>query len=85
MFREHVYSLPEVPITDVMTKKRTDLTEVRVTYTTKNSFKDIAKKLGIMDDFKVWNALSSLLLKFSNILVPFAIFNRITKIEKKAN
>ena len=53
MFREHIYSLPEISVDQVYARTRQDLKEVRVTYKTKEEFKNIAKKLGIMDDFKV--------------------------------
>lgn len=51
-FREHIYSLPEVSVDEVHTRSRQNLPEVRVTYRTKDEFKNLAKKLGIMDDFK---------------------------------
>lgn len=52
-FREHIYSLPEISAQDVKRKARTDLEEVRVTYANKAQFKEVAKVLGIMDDFRV--------------------------------
>ena len=52
-FVEHIYSVPQVSLAEVQGRKRQDLGEARVTYKTKNEFKDIAKKLGVMDDFKV--------------------------------
>lgn len=52
-FTDHIYSLPEISAQDVKRKARSDLSEVRVTYTNKSQFKEIAKVLGIMDDFRV--------------------------------
>ena len=54
MFKEHIYGLPEVSVTDVQTRSKQNIPEVRVTYRTKEEFKSLAKKLGLMDDFKVW-------------------------------
>ena len=53
MFQEHIYGLPEISVDQIHARTRQDLKEVRVTYKTKEEFKNIAKKLGIMDDFKV--------------------------------
>ena len=53
MFKEHIYSLPEISVGEVQAKSRQNFPEVRVTYRTKDEFKSLAKKLGIMDDFKV--------------------------------
>lgn len=52
-FTDYIYSLPEVTAQEVKRKARSDLQEVRVTYGHKNQFKEIAKVLGIMDDFRV--------------------------------
>ncbi|XP_052236937.1 alpha-1,3-mannosyl-glycoprotein 2-beta-N-acetylglucosaminyltransferase-like isoform X2 [Dreissena polymorpha] len=51
-FREYIYGLPEVSVSDVNTGSRKQLPDVRIQYSTKQQFKDIAKQLGIMDDFK---------------------------------
>jgi len=51
-FHEHIYSLPEITSGEVKSGSRSDLPEVRVTYSTKQGFKDAAKVLGLMDDFK---------------------------------
>lgn len=51
-FIKYIYDVPEISLNVVVAGKVQDLSEVRVTYRTKNDFKDIAKKLGIMDDFK---------------------------------
>ncbi|XP_045184667.1 alpha-1,3-mannosyl-glycoprotein 2-beta-N-acetylglucosaminyltransferase-like isoform X1 [Mercenaria mercenaria] len=51
-FHKFIYGIPEISLNDVASDKVKHLPEVRVTYRTKNDFKAIAKKLGIMDDFK---------------------------------
>ena len=64
-----MYSLPEVTAQDVKRKTRTDLTEVRVTYNNKSQFKEIAKVLGIMDDFRVSRKETISLEFFSEISI----------------
>ncbi|XP_052786511.1 alpha-1,3-mannosyl-glycoprotein 2-beta-N-acetylglucosaminyltransferase-like isoform X2 [Mya arenaria] len=51
-FVQYIYNLPEVTASEVKAQSKKALPEVRVTYKTKEQFKDAAKKLGIMDDFK---------------------------------
>ena len=53
LFAKKVYSAPLMPGADVKAGKRLDEKVVRVEYTDKNSFKKLAKMLGLMDDFKV--------------------------------
>jgi hypothetical protein len=48
-----VYNTPQVSVSEVMAGKKKTLSALRVQYSTKEEFKSAAKKLGIMDDFKV--------------------------------
>ena len=52
-FHDKVYSTPLVSVSEVMAGKKKTLSALRVQYSTKEEFKSAAKKLGIMDDFKV--------------------------------
>ncbi|XP_033725475.1 alpha-1,3-mannosyl-glycoprotein 2-beta-N-acetylglucosaminyltransferase-like isoform X1 [Pecten maximus] len=51
-FTHMVYETPEVTVAEVMSGSKKHLKALRVTYTTKEQFKSVAKRLGIMDDFK---------------------------------
>ncbi|XP_069103242.1 alpha-1,3-mannosyl-glycoprotein 2-beta-N-acetylglucosaminyltransferase-like isoform X2 [Argopecten irradians] len=51
-FKSMVYDTPEVTVAEVMSGSKKHLKALRVTYTTKEQYKSIAKRLGIMDDFK---------------------------------
>jgi alpha-1,3-mannosyl-glycoprotein beta-1,2-N-acetylglucosaminyltransferase len=52
-FHDKVYNTPQVSVSEVMAGKKKTLSALRVQYSTKEEFKSAAKKLGIMDDFKV--------------------------------
>lgn len=47
-----IYKLPLVSVDDVLKNKNPEHKEVRIEYVTKNDFKSLAKRMGIMDDFK---------------------------------
>ena len=51
-FRKEVYGAPEVKLKDLQ-KSKVAGSPVRIRYSTKDSFKSMAKALGIMNDFKV--------------------------------
>ncbi|XP_060066039.1 alpha-1,3-mannosyl-glycoprotein 2-beta-N-acetylglucosaminyltransferase-like isoform X2 [Ylistrum balloti] len=51
-FKRLVYDTPEVTVAEVMSGSKKHLKALRVTYTTKEQYKSLAKRLGIMDDFK---------------------------------
>lgn len=53
MFRQEVYGAPAMGAIDAKNGAKPELTMVRVEYNNKDSFKKLAKQLGIMDDFKV--------------------------------
>lgn len=53
IFTKKVYSAPALTGNEVKNGERSSDTVVRVEYTDKESFKRLAKALGIMDDFKV--------------------------------
>ncbi|XP_005113078.2 alpha-1,3-mannosyl-glycoprotein 2-beta-N-acetylglucosaminyltransferase [Aplysia californica] len=52
MFAKKIYSAPLLTAAEVTKGDRPNETVVRVEYTNKDSFKKLAKALGIMDDFK---------------------------------
>ena len=52
-FHDKVYNTPQISVSEVMAGKKKTLSALRVQYSTKEEFKSAAKKLGIMDDFKV--------------------------------
>ena len=49
-----MYNTPAASVAEVMAGKKKQLPALRVQYSTKEEFKSAAKKLGIMDDFKVF-------------------------------
>ncbi|XP_071098308.1 alpha-1,3-mannosyl-glycoprotein 2-beta-N-acetylglucosaminyltransferase-like [Haliotis cracherodii] len=51
-FVKHVYESPLLSVAEVVSQSKSDYGTVRVQYNTKDEFKSLAKKLGIMDDFK---------------------------------
>ena len=48
-----MYAVPEVTLAEVTSGGKKHMPALRVTYSTKEQFKAMSKKLGIMDDFKV--------------------------------
>ena len=44
---------PEVSVAEAMSGRRSNMKALKILYSTKEEFKSTAKKLGIMDDFKV--------------------------------
>lgn len=57
-----VYSYPVVELSDLVSNMISDKSSVRLTYSTKQSFKNIAKQLKIMDDFKVGSSFFVLVI-----------------------
>nr|XP_054751352.1 alpha-1,3-mannosyl-glycoprotein 2-beta-N-acetylglucosaminyltransferase-like [Lytechinus pictus] len=51
-FKERVYGVDEWTLQEIKTNQGQGPSEVRITYTDKNSFKSITKALGIMQDLK---------------------------------
>ncbi|XP_008844187.1 alpha-1,3-mannosyl-glycoprotein 2-beta-N-acetylglucosaminyltransferase [Nannospalax galili] len=51
-FLARVYDAPQLQVEKVRTNDRKELGEVRVQYTSRDSFKAFAKALGVMDDLK---------------------------------
>lgn len=51
-FLARVYGAPQLPVDTVRASEHQDLGEVRVQYSSRDSFKAFAKALGVMDDLK---------------------------------
>lgn len=52
-FMKLVKDTPEVTVSEAMSGHKSNMKALKVIYSTKEEFKSTAKKLGIMDDFKV--------------------------------
>lgn len=66
MFVDEVYKTPVVTYQELKQKLVKEKGPVRIQYNNRNQFKENARNLGIMDDFKVINNL-----KFKKVLIQF--------------
>jgi hypothetical protein len=54
-----VKETPEVTVAEAMSGHKSNMKALKILYSTKDEYKSTAKKLGIMDDFKVTFTFSS--------------------------